>query len=142
MRELLSGSAFLWAVPEIFKGEGMKEELQGRLVEILTSIQNSTGKAADFAMAELPDIAQQYLSFGRLFETFMLVILTVIIGLLVWGTVWIVKNANQIDKPAAIVPVIFLFIFFIFWCAQLKDVLMVWLAPKVWLITELAKLIK
>ena len=120
----------------------MKEELQGRLVEILTSIQNSTGKAADFAMAELPDIAQQYLSFGRLFETFMLVILTVIIGLLVWGTVWIVKNANQIDKPAAIVPVIFLFIFFIFWCAQLKDVLMVWLAPKVWLITELAKLIK
>jgi hypothetical protein len=120
----------------------MKEQLQGKLVEILTSIQTATGKAADFAMAELPDIAQQYLSFGRSFETFMFVILTVVIGLLVWGTAWIAKNFNEFDRAAAIVPGVFSFIVFLLWCAQLKDVLMVWLAPKVWLITELAKLIK
>ena len=120
----------------------MKEELQSKFVEILTNIQDATGKAADFAMAELPDIAQQYLYFGRVFETFMFVILTVIIGLLVWLTFWIAKNADQFDNAAAIIPGIFSFVVFLLWCSQLKDVLLVWFAPKVWLITELAKLIK
>ena len=43
----------------------MKEELQGKLVDILTSIQTAAGKASDFAMDELPGIAQEYVAFGR-----------------------------------------------------------------------------
>lgn len=44
----------------------MKEELQGKLVEILTSMQTAAGKASDFAMEQLPDIAQSYVVYGRI----------------------------------------------------------------------------
>jgi hypothetical protein len=47
----------------------MKEELQGKLVEILTSIQTATGKASDFAMSQLPDVAQSYVGYGRALYT-------------------------------------------------------------------------
>lgn len=120
----------------------MKEELQGKLVEILTSIQTATGKAADFAMSELPDIAQQYIIFGRTFETVALVILTAVLGFFIWFTFWVVKNADSDNKPAAAFPGVFSLVGFLVWCAQLRDVLMVWLVPKVWLISELAKLVK
>lgn len=35
----------------------MKDELQLKLVEILTAIQVGVGKSADFALEQLPDIA-------------------------------------------------------------------------------------
>lgn len=40
----------------------MKEELQGKLVEILASIQSGVGQAKDFALVQLPDIAQSYVA--------------------------------------------------------------------------------
>lgn len=43
----------------------MKEELNTKLVEILTSIQTAAGKASDFALDQLPDIAQSYVLYGR-----------------------------------------------------------------------------
>lgn len=47
----------------------MKEELQSKLVEILGSIQTAAGKAGDFALAQLPDIAQSYVAYGRAYTT-------------------------------------------------------------------------
>jgi hypothetical protein len=43
----------------------MNEQLQVQMASILASIQEATGKASDFAMGQLPDIAQQYLTYGR-----------------------------------------------------------------------------
>jgi hypothetical protein len=42
----------------------MKEELQGKLVEILTQIQSTVGQAKDFTLQQLPDIAQSYIYYG------------------------------------------------------------------------------
>lgn len=52
----------------------MKEELQSKLVEILGSIQTAAGKAGDFAMTQLPDIAQSYVVYGRI-SSFVLLVL-------------------------------------------------------------------
>ena len=120
----------------------MKEELQGKLVEILTSIQNATSRAADFALADLPDIAQQYLVVGRAFATIVELLLTVILGVLIWSCVWIMKNADEYEKPVVLLPGIAAIGVSVVWLTELKTLLMVWFAPKVWLITELAKLIK
>lgn len=43
----------------------MKDALQLKMVEILTAIQSAVGKSADFALEQLPDIAQQYVLYGR-----------------------------------------------------------------------------
>ena len=117
----------------------MKEDLQSRLLEMLTSIQNATSKAADFALAELPDIAQQYIAFGRIFETFMFAVGTAALCFLVWVTIKIFRDVN---KRASVVPAGATAFFFFLWVHQVKNVVLVWAAPKIWLITELAKLVK
>ena len=43
----------------------MKDELQLKLTEILTAIQVGVSKTADFTLEQLPDIAQQYLLYGK-----------------------------------------------------------------------------
>lgn len=117
----------------------MKEELQSKLVEILTSIQTATGKAADFAVEQLPDIAQSYVVYGRVHTTTCVVSAVLIFGALVWV-------GNRYSKPSegmswlgaafgAVVP--FLTVLFNF-----SDMLLVWFAPKVWLLKELAQLAK
>lgn len=68
----------------------MKDELQTKLLEILTAIQTNTGKAidtgtelagkaGDFALEQLPDIAQSYVAFARAWETF---------GALLWSAIF------------------------------------------------------
>lgn len=120
----------------------MKEDLQDKLVEILTSIQNATGKAADFAVAELPDVAQQYLAYGRVYETATLVIYTLLLGLLLWALIKLIITEDSENAPAFVAILVAGGFLFVAWCEKIKIVLMVWLAPKVWLITELAKLVK
>lgn len=143
----------------------MKEELQGKLVEILTSIKTATGKAADFAMEQLPDIAQSYVMFGRIYGT-LLVLCGV--ALLVASYFLIAKGARdwrrgedeyRKDHPrneyrilyrdkyamgfiphatgavAAIVGTLVVL-------ANMGSTMLAWLAPKVWLLKELAHLVK
>lgn len=43
----------------------MNGQLQAKMVEILTTIQRGTETAGTFAMEQLPDIAQQYVLYGR-----------------------------------------------------------------------------
>ena len=117
----------------------MKQELQNKLVEILTSIQTATGKAADFAIAELPDIAQQYLTFSRMYESFLMIVL---LGSFLIMAVFTAKIYKSDDRELTPIPFGFSCGLFIFSLAQIRDTLLVWVAPKVWLITELAKLIK
>ena len=118
----------------------MNESLQSKLVEILTSIQAATGKASDFALSQLPDIAQSYVLYGRISLTSAIVLsLIVVIVLMVVGVKW----SNKIDDG---------FPFFITFTAsmfpigviltQFYPMLLVWFAPKVWLLKELAGMIK
>jgi hypothetical protein len=122
----------------------MKEELQGKLVEILTSIQAAAGKASDFAMEQLPDVAQSYVAYGRVST-----VLGVLLGAAgVAYAVWAFRRMSRDDTHYSMEPlygisgavggiggvVIALL--------SAESALLVWFAPKVWLLKEIATLIK
>lgn len=123
----------------------MKEELQTKLVEILGSIQAAAGKAGDFAMTQLPDIAQQYVIYGRATTTIMTVL-----GLMLMGATFVAgrKAWNYFLKegddpfPVVIVGVIGFALGGMMVASNGSQALLVWLAPKVWLLKEIATLIK
>lgn len=123
----------------------MKEELQGKLVEILTGIQTAVGKASDFAIEQLPDIAMQYITWGRVSESIYISIFATVFILCFLVARWGFKNrdsweevhgfAMMVGGAATIGSGILIL-------ANLSSLLMVWFAPKVWLIKELARMVK
>lgn len=135
----------------------MKEELQTKLLEILTAIQTNTGKAidtgtelagkaGDFALEQLPDIAQSYLAFARAWETFGALTAWTAFGCGMYLLVQkVFKDETWEDGEArfvaglavTVVNLVLATIAFSF----TKAALFVWFAPKVWIIQELAKLI-
>lgn len=139
----------------------MQEELQSKLVEILTSIQAATGKAADFAMDQLPEIAQSYVVYGRASS---IVTLAMCLGAVVVAAL-IAKRARDIqkarldaglswyDNKKGVPSGDYVFMLwmacllvgvpgFIAFAASVQSALLVWFAPKVWLLKELAQLVK
>ena len=118
----------------------MDKELQGKLVEILSSIQSATGKAADFAVEQLPDIAQSYVAYGRATTT-----AAVVFGVLscAWA-LWAIRKSEDgrnediyvIGGMAATV------VGMVAVLTNFSAMLLVWFAPKVWLLKEIGRLLK
>lgn len=143
----------------------MKEELQSKLVEILGSIQTAAGKAGDFAMVQLPDIAQSYVMYGRAFTTTWVLISLAIACLGIYTVrltskrVAMAQTKYEADKAASgngyisrgsyfewsdVGPFPFLpfILSAVLFGVNLQQLLLVWFAPKVWLLKEIAGLIK
>jgi hypothetical protein len=143
----------------------MKEELQGKLVEILTSIQSAAGKASDFAMAELPDIAQSYIAYGRAYTTATAVValLFFVLGFyvlhrvskrvaeadLLYAAELAAKGSaycsrRQYFEARDIAPFQYMpfFIGAMVGIMNMSQMLLVWFAPKVWLLKEIAGMLK
>lgn len=125
----------------------MKEELQGKLVEILTSIQSAAGKASDFAMEQLPDIAQSYVAYGRAVGTLAVVIPLIVLvagWLIAWRVYLYKKDKESYYDPFRIMfPAILLSgLCLLSVVVATPQALLVWFAPKVWLLKEIAGLIK
>jgi hypothetical protein len=141
----------------------MKDELQGKLVEILTSIQGAVGKASDFAMVQLPDIAQQYVAYGRAYTALVMAVGVAIFCCGFWAVAFVnakhraadaaYAEAKEKDKsewrghffeasdayPFPFIPfVIGAFVVFL----DAQQFMLVWFAPKVWLLKEIAGLLK
>lgn len=125
----------------------MKEEMQDKLVEIMTSIQAAVGKAADFAVEQLPDIAQSYIMYGIAWNTAALIILAALSALscvMIYRGVLAFKR-DEYSYSGTVLVLLGGFgaaTFGGLFVAQLQTTLLVWFAPKVWLIKELATLIK
>lgn len=143
----------------------MKEELQSKLVEILTSMQTAAGKAGDFAMAQLPDIAQSYVAFGRVWAPLCMVFSLVVLGasayfvlaaraavardvalkeaLPAYDSFFGKYSRSQEDGFKFYVPaVVFGVLGFAMFAVNAYSAALVWLAPKVWLLKEIAGLMK
>ncbi len=117
----------------------MEKELQGKLVEILSSIQAATGKASDFAMEQLPDIAQSYVVYGRVYATACIAFGALSFIAMLWaGNRFSRSSEGGSWIAAAFGSMVPLMIFL----TTFSEMLMVWFAPKVWLLKELAQLVK
>lgn len=124
----------------------MKEELQSKLVEILTSIQGAVGKASDFAMDQIPDVALQYVLYGRISATVEAVVWFILFVLIVYASIKLTKKAWEEDPGTggffAFIGTGFSLFTLIATVSQLQSTLLVWLAPKVWLLKEIARMVK
>ena len=129
----------------------MNEELQSKLVEVLTGISEGVAQAKDFAVEQLPDVAQQYIMFGMVWETtaFVVLILLLLPSLsLMWSGLKLMtsENSDYSDENRGFTFLLlggiaslclgFLAI------VQLKAVLLVWFAPKLYLLQGIAGLVK
>ena len=132
----------------------MKQDLQDKLIQVIDSIQAATGKASDFALEQLPDIAQQYVLYGRVKSAVTFVVMLLISAVLLKYAHWAYKNPwntspFSIDKDqkrsesnlfAIFSSVVFGLIFSILAVTSFN--FLVWFAPKVWLLRELVGMVK
>jgi hypothetical protein len=128
------------------KGKTMeKVNLETKLVEILGAIFDGVAQAKDFAVEQLPDIAQQYILLGRAWETIAFSISVAAVVGLIYVTVKIPKSQIiEIDAKWALGILTAGAAFFALLIAihNLKDFMLVWFAPKLYLIQGLAQLVK
>jgi hypothetical protein len=129
----------------------MNEQLQAKLVEILAGIQSATKAAGDFAMEQLPDVVQQYVLYGRIVSLFWVF---VGIALFAIGALsikrakleghgeWKYESFLKDFGLGYWVGTIFCGVGLISAATSTNAALLVWLAPKVWLLKEIAGLIK
>lgn len=124
----------------------MKSELQDKLVEILSGIQGAVNKGSDFVLTQLPDVAQSYIAFGRVWCVVEILMSAAVIGVGVWALKWGSKKehgdwdlAPDFARLGGVIAGCFGFVLLVF---SVKDALLVWFAPKVWLLTEIAGLVK
>lgn len=128
----------------------MKQDLQDKLVDILTGIQGAVSKGSDFVLTQLPDVAQSYIAFGRAWSfvdlAFAIAILSIGLYALKRGL-----QSKSIDSYGDWeMPKIFSIIGGILTSGiglvgtsySMKNLLLVWFAPKVWLLMEIADLVK
>lgn len=120
----------------------MNDELSSKLAEILGAMQTAVGAAKDFTLAQLPDIAQSYVIYGRVWYLFLAAI-----GVAIFIAIWVfaVRANNRADDfnkgllivVGGIVSVIPATLFIV----SVKNAMLVWFAPKVWLMIKLGELI-
>ena len=126
----------------------MKEELNTKLVEILTSIQTAAGKTSDFALEQLPEIAQSYVLYGRVFSLVTVLLCLAVLLALVWlfRVTYRATSEGDVDEivwmPVGMVGVVVGVVAVLLFLEGLQSTFLVWFAPKVWLLKELASLVK
>ena len=119
----------------------MNEQLQAQITQIISQIMVSVGEVKDFSVAQLPDIAQQYITYGlwsnAFYAVFFGLVVIVCIGL-IWSIVKFCFDKEDGDAFPAIVFPGFIGLFaFCSLLDKIHDLIMVLTAPKVWFLLEL-----
>ena len=122
----------------------MKNELEPKLVEVIGQLQGAVMKASDFAIQQLPDVVQSYILYGRINNLFILMFeLAVLYGC--WRLYKLPTKKGFREEDEAFLKTMFsgtvggtTLILMLF---TIQETILVWAAPKIWLIKELGKLI-
>jgi hypothetical protein len=124
----------------------IQQELLSSADTILKSISGVVDKATDIAVRELPDIAVQFIAFGRVYVTVCLLasVLFFIIGMYILyrGKVFSQPNITTSAFDAMLISIIPFAASIFILLLNFKDFALVWFAPKIWIMTEIVKLIK
>lgn len=131
----------------------IQTELLRRADSIFDSLAKTVNQAKDFASEQIPDIAFQYVAWGRGYLTAYEVIGTILVIVGLWSVLRVsmmnsLKLRDDFSDPH---PIRFIAGFAglfmtvagtITTLSHLKEFMMVWFAPKVWLITEIVNLVR
>ena len=122
----------------------MKSELEPKLVEVIGQLQGAVMKASDFAIQQLPDVVQSYILYGRISNLVTLMLeLAILYGC--WRLYKLPVEESSYEDVAVFLKTMFsgtvggITLFFALFSIQ--ETVLVWAAPKIWLIKELGKLI-
>jgi hypothetical protein len=130
----------------------MKEELQRQLAQIIAAIHGQASSTGDFLIERLPSVAQQYIAYGR--AQAVIDIIMPVLGLLL--AAWLIKHERMhfgapldIKSKGALISVLINTVAaglgtysVIMFVNATHAAALVWSAPKVWLLRELANIIK
>lgn len=131
----------------------MGKQLQLQLAEILKQIATTVSDVKDFSVAQLPDVAQQYIHYGFFTGILWIVIAIAILVICVIGIVASFYGIHKLDNRGDFDAIGFvmgcsLFLLFIILGSlislhfAIQNLILNVTAPKVWLILELRKLIQ
>lgn len=129
----------------------VQQELLNRADSIIASIGDAVNRSTEFVQGQVPDIALQYVAFGRAYETVNMLISLAMFLVGLWLVINVgVRNTRKFKDciDGWSLPRMFAVGFgslstmvgLVAFGAQLKGFLLVWFAPKVWLILEIARL--
>lgn len=121
----------------------MNEQLQAQLAQVLSAIMTSVGEVKDFSVAQLPDIAQQYITYGIWVNSFWVVV-SGLAAIISWVCVYRIFNKYGLsdDRNTISIPFIGFGIILIgVFLNNLHNLILVTTAPKVWFILEIKNLI-
>jgi hypothetical protein len=130
----------------------MKEELQRQLAQIIAAIHSQASSTGDFWIERLPSVAQQYIAYGR--AQAIIDIVMPVLGLLL--AAWLIKHERMhfgapldIKSKGALISVLINTVAaglgtysVIMFVNATHAAALVWSAPKVWLLRELATMLK
>jgi hypothetical protein len=121
----------------------MNEKLQAQISQILAQIMVSVGEVKDFSMSQLPDIAQQYLTYGLWSTIFYTVISAVIliVSAIVWYKIWKYVPHDSDDILFLMIPSASLVASITGLFHNLHQLILILTAPKVWFLLEIKNIL-
>lgn len=124
----------------------MSPELQKQLTETLASLTATVKDATQWTAGQVTPLIHEKLVFSRITETFVLVLFIGLICSAAYGSLWCAKKhkSNKYEnwEFGSIILGLFAFILGIPTCLQLNDVIMVWFAPRLYILNWLVGMIK
>lgn len=118
----------------------MHAELQSKMLEIVTSMQDNIVKTKDFAMEQLPSIANEYIMFSRVYLTISMILIVAFATILsLWGRKLIRDTQASYDRAffSRLAAIILSTITAIIFLVGIRDFILVWVSPKIFLIEAL-----
>jgi hypothetical protein len=132
----------------------MNTELQSKLLEIVTSMQDGFLKTKDFAMEQLPSVANEYILFNRMYMSFLM--LSILGVAVTWGMFYkkTVIDSQKVKKSPyydtrpdnfdtfKVVTMVLTVLLSFMFLLNLREFFLVWFAPKIFLIESIAHMVK
>lgn len=103
----------------------------------------SVGEVKDFSVAQLPDIAQQYITYGIVINSVWVVanLITMVVSLTITYKMFRRWNGNGEWIVYSFIPIAFALVSAATFVGNLHSLILVLTAPKVWFILEIKNLI-
>jgi hypothetical protein len=131
----------------------LQQALLDRADTIMDSMARTVERASSFAAEQVPDIALQYVAFGRASLTTYVVIGLIILSIGIWLAVRVaIMNSRGYPEfdygwddrraGAMVSGLVGIMVGGVVFLHNLNNFIMVWVAPKIWLINEISHLVK
>lgn len=123
----------------------MNDELQSQITTILKQFSDGISTVGDVAMSELPDIAQQYVTYGFVKGILGVTVSGAFLIAMICTVIWAIKQLNKTGNEYYWffigIPSFLTFFTFFPLSFNVKNLILNITAPKLWLLLEIKNLL-